>query len=258
MSANALLTALQNGDTQVGIWQNLPGTAAAEIAASSGVDWVLFDQEHAPRSHEDLLASLNAAERRGAHTVVRAAGHNREEIGRLLDMGVQNVLIPMVESGAEARAIAQACEFAPHGTRGVSAQTRAGSWGSNPAFLSTARDGICVIAQIESLAGVDHVREIAETPGIDVIFVGAADLAASMGRLGNPGHPDVRAAVSLTIAAARSAGRPVGVLVKDHASAEAAHAEGCRFIGIATDTAILVRGLTALTDAFPPHRKAAQ
>lgn len=256
MTGNPVLAALRDDRVQVGLWQNLPGSAAAEIAASSGVDWVLFDQEHAPRSHEALIASINAAERRGAHVVVRVSGHDREEIGRMLDLGVRSILVPTVESAAQARALAAACDFAPNGTRGVSAQTRAGAWGTDPGFLRSARQDICLMLQIESVAGAENVDEIASTPGVDVVFVGAADLAASMGHLGDPSHPEVTAVVSRIIASAHRAGRPVGVLVKNTEAARAAIAEGCRFIGIGTDSAVLARGLQAMSAPFTTDRKA--
>lgn len=256
MSGNGLLDALREDHVQVGLWQNLPGSAAAEIAASSGVDWVLFDQEHAPRSHETLIASINATERRGAQVVVRVPGHGREEIGRMLDLGVRTILVPMVESAEQARALAAACEFAPDGTRGVSAQTRAGVWGTHPGFLATARQDICLMLQIESIAGAEQVDEIAATPGVDVVFVGAADLAASMGHLGDPSHPEVTRVVSRVIAACRRAGRPVGALVKSTEAARSAIAEGCRFIGIGTDSAVLARGLRAVSAPFTTDRKA--
>ncbi len=256
MTANRFLARLRDGDRVIGVWQNLPGGPAAEIAAASGVDWVLFDQEHAPRSIEALTASINAAERRGADVIVRSSSGDPHEIGRLLDLGVTTVLVPMVESAAQAADVAAACDFAPKGTRGVSSQTRAGAWGTDPGFLLRARRDLCVIVQIESARGVAEAAEIIATPGVDAVFIGPADLAATMGHLGDPRHPDVVAAVDHTVAVARAAGMPLGTLVRGSAAAEAAFAQGFDFVGVATDTALLATALRTTIDPLLTSRKA--
>lgn len=256
MTADRFLDRLRLGDRQVGLWQNLPGTPAAEIAAASGVDWVLFDQEHAPRSIEALTASINAAERRGADVIVRAFSGDPHEIGRLLDLGVANVLVPMVESAEQAAAVVAACAFPPEGTRGVSSQTRAGSWGTDPEFLHRAREDVCLIVQIESATGVAAASEIIATPGVDAVFIGAADLAATMGHLGDPRHPRVVAAVDRIVELARAAGMPLGTLVRGADAAEAAFAQGYGFVGVGTDSSLLATTLRSILDPLLPPRKA--
>lgn len=255
MTTSPFLSAMRDGIRLTGVWQNLPGTPAAEIAAAAGFSWVLLDQEHAPRSLEALVASVNAAERHGAHVIVRPGGHDTHEIGRILDLGVRTLLVPMVESAEQASAIAAACEFAPAGVRGVSGQTRAGGWGTVPDFLASARDEICLIAQIESAEGVRNAAEIISTPGVDAIFIGMADLAASMGHLGNPQHPDVVAAAASVADLATRAGLPLGTLVRGADAATTAFDAGYAFVGVGTDSALLATALRSLSAAVTTETK---
>ena len=251
MMRNDFLARLRAGAPQTGLWQNLPGAAAAEIAAAAGFEWVLLDQEHAPRSLDALVAGQTAARLHGAHPIVRTAGHDPHEIGRMLDAGFQTVLVPMVETGEQAAALARACDFAPAGVRGVSSQTRAGSWGTDTAYLREARTEICLIAQIESVDGARDAERIFTTPGIDAVFIGAADLAATMGHLGQPGHPDVTRTIADLIALAHHHGMPLGTLVKGAEAGQSSFDAGFRFVGVGTDTAILAHAQRALRAQFP-------
>ncbi|MGW0432150.1 HpcH/HpaI aldolase family protein [Micromonospora sp. NPDC003197] len=247
---NRFVAALAGGAPQIGLWLNLSDPTAVEIAASSGFDWVLVDNEHAPRALDVTARCLNILDAYGTAAIVRAGGHERETIGQLLDIGAQTLLVPMVDTADQARQVAAACEFPPRGTRGVSSQTRAGSWGRDPGFLTQARDHIRLIVQIESARAVDNVDEILAVEGIDAAFVGPADLAASMGHLGNVGHPDVRAAVRRVTEAAKAHGIPLGTLTRNPDDARDYLAQGYAFVGVGTDTALLARALHALRDEF--------
>lgn len=239
MRTNRFLERLRQGRPQVGLWNNLRGIAAAEIASQAGFDWLLLDQEHAPRPLDELATSLGIIEASGTAAMVRAGSHDPHELGRLLDLGARNILVPQVETEEQAVLIAGACEFAPRGTRGVSAQTRGGSWGTDPAYLHDARRGTALVLQIESLKGVRNAEGIMRVEGVDAVFLGAADLAASMGHLGQPLHPDVLAAAAHVVELAASLQIPIGTLTKSPAACSDALANGYAFAAVGTDTAML-------------------
>ncbi|PPL17200.1 HpcH/HpaI aldolase family protein [Microterricola pindariensis] len=251
MRDNAFAVSLNGGAGQIGIWCNLSDPIAVEIAASAGFDWLLLDTEHAPADPITVVHGLQAAAAHPVSVLVRPPNGDVAIIKRLLDVGAQNLLIPMVESVQQAREIAAAVAFPPHGIRGVSSQTRAGNWGRDAGYLSNARDGICVIVQIESVAGVAAIADIAAVDGVDALFVGTADLAASMGLLGQPKHPDVLAAVDTVVAAAAAAGKPIGGLTRHVEDAQALLDRGFAFVGVGTDTAIFATALDSLRARFP-------
>lgn len=250
MRTNEFLSRLRAGDPQTGLWLNLPGAAAAEIAADAGFEWLLIDQEHAPRPQSDLVAAMTAATLHGSHPIVRIGGHDPRELGAALDLGFHTVLVPMVETRAQAEMLSAACEFAPHGTRGVSSQTRAGAWGTDPDYIHTAREQICLIVQIESIEAVRNAEAILTTPGVDAVFIGTADLAATMGHLGDPGHADVRAAVAQVMTLAHALAVPLGTLAKGADGGRAAFSAGYSFVGLGTDTAMLAAAHRTLRSHF--------
>lgn len=246
MRNNSFLQGLRNGRQQIGIWHNLRGIAANEIVASSGFDWVLLDQEHSPRNFDEVAVALSTLEKFSVSPIVRAATHQQHEINALLDLGAQNLLIPMVETGDQAKNLVRFLDFAPRGVRGVSSQTRAGAWGQDKEFFAKTGEELCMILQIESKMGADNSVEIMETPGIGGIFVGAADLAASMGHLGNPGHPDVVREVTKIRHQALERDIPIGCLTKSATTCAAAFSEGYSFVGAGTDSFILASTLRTL------------
>ncbi|MFV2175510.1 HpcH/HpaI aldolase/citrate lyase family protein [Actinomadura sp. LOL_016] len=248
MRTNHFLAALRGGAPQLGLWVNFGDPAAVEIAASSGFDWLLLDNEHAPRPLDTTVRNIVSAEAHRTPAIVRV--RELEGIGPLLDAGCQSLLVPMVETAEQARAITRACEFPPRGTRGVSSQTRAGSWGRDPGFLAGARSEICLIVQIESALGVRNVETILGVEGVDAVFVGPADLAATLGHLGEPGHPSVREAVGQVTAAAQAHGIPLGTLTRDVDSARDHLEQGFAFVGVGTDTALFARALADLRRNF--------
>ena len=172
-------------------------------------------------------------------------------IKQYLDLGVQNLLIPMVNSAADAEAAVAATRYPPQGVRGVgSALARAARWNRIPDYLARASETVSVTVQIESAAAVDAVAEILAVDGVDAIFLGPSDLAASMGVLGQQEHPDVRAAVEHCLAAAKAAGKPAGVNAFNPATARSYLASGASFVLVGADVAILARGSEALAAEF--------
>ncbi|MER7364748.1 HpcH/HpaI aldolase family protein, partial [Nonomuraea wenchangensis] len=196
----------------IGMWVCSGSPLVAEICAGSGLDWLLIDAEHSPNGPESLLAQLQAVAGYPVTPLVRPPAGDPVVIKQYLDLGVQNLLIPMVDTAEQAAAMVRAVEYPPHGIRGVgSALARASRWNRVPDYLRTARTTLSLFVQIESAEAVENVDAIAATPGVDGVFVGPADLAASLGVLGEQDHPEVVAAVEHCLRAAKAAGVKVGL-----------------------------------------------
>jgi 4-hydroxy-2-oxoheptanedioate aldolase len=237
-----------------GMWVCSGSPLIAELCAGSGLDWLLVDAEHSPNGLESILAQLQAIHGHPVHTLVRPPVNDTVVIKQYLDLGVQNLLIPMVNSVAEAEAAVAATRYPPHGVRGVgSALARAARWNRVPDYLARASETISVTVQIESTAAVDAVGDILKVDGVDAVFVGPSDLAASMGLLGQQDHPDVRAAVEHCITAAKTAGKPAGVNAFNPDTARHYLDHGADFILVGADVALLARGSEALAAQYIPQ-----
>jgi 4-hydroxy-2-oxoheptanedioate aldolase len=235
---------------QVGMWVCSGSPLVAEICAGSGLDWLLIDMEHAPNGLESVLSQLQAVAAYPAVPLVRVPVNDPVVIKQVLDLGAQNVLVPMVSSAAEAVAAVRAVRYPPEGVRGVgSALGRAARWNRVEGYLGDAAQTIGLFVQIETREAVEAVESIAAS-GVDGIFVGPSDLAASMGLLGQQEHPDVMAAVEHCIAVGRRLGVPVGVNAFVPATAERYIAAGVSFILVGADVAGLARHCEALADHF--------
>ncbi|WP_426986303.1 HpcH/HpaI aldolase family protein [Pseudarthrobacter sp. Y6] len=237
-----------------GMWVCSGSPLIAELCAGSGLDWLLIDAEHSPNGLESILAQLQAVNGHPVQVLVRPPVNDTVLIKQYLDLGVQNLLIPMVNSGAEAQSAVAATRYPPHGVRGVgSALARASRWNRIPDYLARAGDTISVTVQIESTAAVDAVGDILKVDGVDAIFLGPSDLAASMGLLGQQEHPKVRAAVEHCLKAAAAAGKPAGVNAFNPATARSYLAAGAAFVLVGADVAILARGSEALAAQYIPQ-----
>jgi 4-hydroxy-2-oxoheptanedioate aldolase len=234
-----------------GMWVCSGSPLVAELCAGSGLDWLLVDAEHSPNGLESILAQLQAIHGYPVHTVVRPPVNDTVVIKQYLDLGVQNLLIPMVNSGAEAEAAVAATRYPPEGVRGVgSALARAARWNRVPYYLARASETVSVTVQIESTAAVDAVEDILKVDGVDAVFLGPSDLAASMGLLGQQEHPEVRAAVEHCLAAANKAGKPAGVNAFNPDTAHHYLASGAKFVLVGADVALLARGSEALAAQY--------
>ncbi|MGN8130013.1 aldolase/citrate lyase family protein [Paenarthrobacter sp. 22069] len=242
------------GRPLAGMWVCSGSPLVAELCAGAGLDWLLVDAEHSPNGLETILAQLQAIHGYPVHTLVRPPVNDTVVIKQYLDLGVQNLLIPMVNSAAEAKAAVAATRYPPQGVRGVgSALARAARWNRVPDYLARAAETISVTVQIESSAAVEAVEDILAVDGVDAIFMGPSDLAASMGLLGQQEHPEVRAAVEQCLSAAKAAGKPAGVNAFNQATAEHYLANGAAFILVGADVAILARGSEALAAKYIPQ-----
>lgn len=235
----------------IGLWACAGSTVTAEIVAGSGCDWVLIDAEHSPTGLEGVLAQLHAVSAYPVAPVVRPPSGDTVLIKQFLDLGAQNLLIPMVDSREQAEQVVRAVRYPPAGVRGVgSALARSARWNRVEDYLARANESISLTVQIESAAAVAAVEEILAVDGVDAIFVGPADLAASMGLLGQQRHPAVVAAVERVIAAATAAGKPVGVNAFVPADADRFLAAGAAFVAVGADVAMLARQSEALVARF--------
>ncbi|ABM10785.1 HpcH/HpaI aldolase family protein [Paenarthrobacter aurescens] len=234
-----------------GMWVCSGSPLIAELCAGSGLDWLLVDVEHSPNGLESILAQLQAIHGYPVHTLVRPPVNDTVIIKQYLDLGVQNLLIPMVNSVTEAEAAVAATRYPPQGVRGVgSALARAARWNRVPGYLARAGETISVTVQIESTSAVDSVEDILKVDGVDAIFIGPSDLAASMGLLGQQEHPEVRAAVEHCLAAATTAEKPAGVNAFSPDTARHYLDNGANFILVGADVALLARGSEALAAKF--------
>ncbi|HEX7856765.1 MAG TPA: 4-hydroxy-2-oxoheptanedioate aldolase [Sphingobium sp.] len=248
---NVFKQALADGQPQIGLWQALANPYTAEICAGAGFDWLLLDAEHAPNDVPRILSQLQAIANYPVEPVVRPPVGDTTLIKQYLDIGARSLLIPMVEDGEQAEALVRATRYPPDGIRGVgSAIGRASRWNRTPRYLHEAADDICLLLQIETRAGLGALDSIAATAGVDGIFIGPSDLAAALGHLGNPGHPDVQAVIEDAIARIRAAGRAVGILMADQTLARHYLDLGVTFVAVGTDVTILARGAEALAAAF--------
>lgn len=236
-----------------GMWVCSGSPLVAEICAGSGLDWLLIDMEHSPNGLESVLAQLQAVAAYPVTPVVRVPIGDVVTIKQVLDLGAQNLLVPMVSSRTDAEAAVAAVRYPPRGTRGVgSALARSARWNRVDGYLEEADAHVSLFVQIETVAGVEAAAEIAAVDGVDGVFVGPSDLAASMGLLGQQTHPDVVAAAVRTFEAVRAAGKPVGVNAFDPAAADAYLEAGASFVLVGADTALLARGSEALAARFVP------
>ncbi|OAP38860.1 2-keto-3-deoxy-L-rhamnonate aldolase [Sinorhizobium glycinis] len=248
---NPFKAAIRENRFQLGLWVALASPYAAEVVAGSGYDWLLIDGEHAPNDLPLLAAQYRAIAGRGSHPIVRLPVGDTALIKQVLDTGVQTLLIPMVDTVEQARQLVRAVRYPPHGIRGVGAALgRATNFGRITDYLQNANDEICLILQIESRAGLAAIDEIAALEGVDGLFIGPSDLAADMGHLGNPAHPEVRAAIVDGFARIEKAGKARGILTLDPVQAHDYRDLGADFLAIGTDVTLLVSATERLRREF--------
>ena len=259
LPANLFKAALRAGRPQIGLWLGLADAYVSELIASTGFDWLAIDAEHAPNDPRSVLAQLQALAPYPVQAVVRTASGDATLLKQYLDIGAQTLLIPMVESAAQAAGIVAATRYPPAGVRGVgSALARASRWNQVNDYLRSAEQEICVLVQVESAVGLDNLAAIAATAGVDGVFFGPADLAASLGLLGQTGDTRVQDAIAQGISTVRAAGKAAGVLSAEPAVARKYLAAGALFVAAGIDTILLVRAASDLRALFTDTAPAAQ
>jgi 4-hydroxy-2-oxoheptanedioate aldolase len=247
---NEFKRALARRELQIGLWSTLCSNIGAEIIAHSGFDWILLDTEHSPNELPDLVSQLQAMGRGTASPVVRAAWNDAVLIKRILDMGAQSILLPYVQSAQEAQRAVQSVRYPPRGIRGVSSGSRASQYGRINDYLNRADEEICLIVQIETRSALDQLEAIGCVEGIDGIFIGPADLSASLGHLGQLKHPDTQAALQDAARRLNQLGKAAGVLTAVEADARCYIEWGYNFVAVGVDTALLANSADTLAKSF--------
>ena len=251
---NLFKQALKDGRPQIGLWLGLANAYSAELCALAGFDWLLIDGEHAPNDLRSIQTQLQViAGYPGNHAIARVPCGDAVLIKQYLDLGTQTVLVPMVETPQQAAQMVQACRYPQNdgggGVRGM-AGARASRWGHYADYYQRANAEVCLLVQVESREGLNNLDAIAATPGVDGVFIGPADLSASLGHVGNPAHPEVQAAIEDAIVRIVRAGKAPGILSADETLAERYLSLGALFVAVGLDTQILMRQTTALAAKF--------
>jgi 4-hydroxy-2-oxoheptanedioate aldolase len=236
---NRFKRAIAAGRQQIGLWVSLASPYSTEVVAGSGFDWLLIDGEHSPNDPPTVLPQLQAAAPYPVTCIVRPAWNDKVLIKRYLDIGVQTLLVPYVQTQAEARDAVDAVRFPTRGLRGVAGATRATGFGRIADYAARAAEEICLLVQIETRQGLDNLEAIAGTDGVDGVFIGPADLAAGLGHLGQQGHPEVQAAIQDAIKRIRACGKPAGILTPDEATARKYIEWGTTFTAVGLDIGLL-------------------
>ena len=236
---------------QIGLWLGLADPYTAELCATAGFDWLLIDGEHGPNDLRSMLGALQAIAPYASHPVVRIPKGDAALIKQVLEIGATTLLVPMVESAEEAQALVRAMRYPPAGVRGVgSGLARSSRWGARSGYLQEANDQVCLLVQVETAHALKQIDAIAAVDGVDGVFIGPADLAASMGHLGQPGHPEVRAAIEPAIARILAAGKAPGILAVDEKLARHYIGLGARFVAVGVDATLLAQSTRALAQRF--------
>lgn len=251
MPVNTFKRSLRNGTRQIGLWSGMTDPCAAELLAGAGFDWLCIDAEHSPNDVRSVLAQLQAIAPYPVHPIVRPVNGAVELIKRYLDIGVQSLIVPMIETAEQAAIVVAATRYPTRGHRGVaSATTRASRWGRVDGYFERCDAEMCVVVQVESVKGLGNLEAIAAVDGVDGVFFGPADLAASMGLLGKPMDPQVRTAVAEGIKAVRKAGKAAGTLASDRDLAREYLTLGALFVAVGIDMSLLSKAATDLAGAF--------
>jgi 4-hydroxy-2-oxoheptanedioate aldolase len=253
---NSFKTALAARQPQIGLWLSMADPYMAEVSATAGFDWLLVDGEHAPNDLRSTLAALQAVAPHAAQPVVRAVHGDTALIKQLLDIGAKNLLVPMVDTAEQARALVSATRYPPLGIRGVgSAVGRASQWSARSDYLDVADEEVCLLVQAETVTALSNLEEICGVDGIDGVFIGPADLAASMGHRGRPGHPEVQAAIEAAMQTIVASGKAAGTLTSDQKLARRYLQLGCTFVAVGVDVLLYAgaaRKLAADFSGSPP------
>jgi 4-hydroxy-2-oxoheptanedioate aldolase len=233
---NRLKERILSGQQSFGTWLQSNYPAFAEIASATGFDFIILDQEHGPGDERGAIDMMRAAAGAPATVLVRVPSSHPTYLKRLLDAGCEGVVVPMVESAAEAKAIVDACRYAPRGTRGNAAEiARCSSYGLQADYLQRADDNFLIVVQIETAAAVKNARAIAEVDGVDVVFIGPTDLSGSIGLMGQTGHPDVEALIAEAVREVKAVGKPLATVPRIGKSWQDLMDEGYCFVATGSE-----------------------
>jgi 4-hydroxy-2-oxoheptanedioate aldolase len=247
---NAFKHAIAAGRLQIGLWSSLCSNIVADILADSGFDWILLDTEHSPNELPGLVAQLQALARGTATPIVRPAWNDAVLVKRIMDIGAQTLLVPFVQDAEEARRAVAATRYPPLGIRGTAGGSRASRYGRVEDYLKTANAEVCLLVQVETRAALDRLKEIAAVDGVDGVFIGPSDLAASLGHVGELAHPEVQREIERAAQRLKAAGKPAGILSTNEEEVRRYIGWGYTFVAVGADNVILSRGADRLAKIF--------
>ena len=241
---------LKAGKQTIGCWLTQGTSIAAEIAATADFDWLLVDAEHSPNDIPSIITQLQVIAGYSAAALVRPPLGEPVIIKQLLDIGCQTLIVPMVESGEQAEMLVRAMRYPPDGNRGVGgAGARATGFSSHADYLTTAKDEMCLVVQLESRAGLNALDEILAVEGVDAVFIGPSDFSANLGHTGNPGAPEVQAAITDSLQRIKAAGKASGIMSLDPVAAKSYLDQGVDFVAVAIDSLTLAKALRSTAAA---------
>lgn len=246
MQTNTFKKALSEKTRQIGLWISLSSNFAAEAVATAEFDWVLLDMEHSPNDVQSVLGQLQTFQQYGSVPLVRPPVNDPVWIKRILDLGAPGILLPMVQSAAEAERAVASCRYPPHGIRGVSGAQRGNRFGRVTDYFQRVEAETCILVQIETRAALKLTKEIASVEGVDGVFFGPADIAADFGKIGQVEDAEVWDAIMAAASIVQDLGKPVGTLVTNPEKAITLLNSGFTFVACGTDTGLLARGADAL------------
>lgn len=247
---------LQQGETLHGCWLNLGSSLTAEIVGQAGFDWVLIDLEHGAGNEKDVLFQLQGLQASSTSAIVRVESNDRRRIQRVLDLGADGIMCPQIETVADAQKALSGLLYPPDGKRGVAKMVRATGFGQNfDTYKQQSRDNLIGIIQIETTDALNHLDEIASLDGVDVLFIGPADLSMSLGIFGQLDHPRFKEAVDATVAAANKAGKATGILLFDPEDYSTYHDMGIRLIACGSDATFVANGARNIAQTLNNKRK---
>ena len=248
---------IRRGEAVNGCWLNLGSSLTAEIVGLAGFDWVLIDLEHGAGNEKDVLAQLQALEHTDTAAIVRVESAQKQRIHRVLDVGAEGVMCPHINSMAQAEMVVNGLRYPPDGGRGVAKMVRASNFGKNfTEYRSNANDNIVGIAQIETPEALQHLDEIAAVDGIDVLFIGPADLTMALGIFGQFDHPLFTDAINATVSAANRAGKATGILLFNPNDYNKYYDFGIRVIACGSDATFVAEGAATIAGSLKNSRGA--
>jgi 4-hydroxy-2-oxoheptanedioate aldolase len=249
---NAFKRALREGRPQIGLWSHLCSHISTEILGRCGFDWMVLDMEHSPNELNDILAQLQALKDSPTMPVIRPPWNDMVTFKRLLDIGVQTLIVPYVQTEQEARNAVAYTRCPPEGVRGFAGAPRASGYGRIKDYAKRCADELCLLLQVETPLGLQNIEAIAKVEGVDGVFIGPGDLSASMGHIGNPKHPEVLAAIDDAFRRIRACGKAPGILTGDEALARHCLDMGGLFVAVGADQNLLRDSAAQLAGRFKP------
>lgn len=239
LDVNPFTHAIRKGEKQIGLWMTSASTSASEVISSAGYDWVVIDMEHAPNNMMSVQHHLQIFAASPTTALARPDWNDAVEIKRLLDLGADGLVIPMIQTVEEAEKAVAATRYPPRGIRGVSGVTRANKYGRVTDYFTRIEEETTVILQLETRAAIERAEEIAAVDGVSGIFFGPADISADMGLLGQAMAPEVWELIWSAAEKLIAKGVPVGTLVLDAKFAAKLLKDGFTFVACGVDTAML-------------------